>query len=115
MGALASYAAAAITNTRVYAKLVSRGKELVRRNENLALLNQLAVTLGTSSEISEILDEALKKVMEYLRLDVGEVYLRQEESKTLKKIIHQGGAADALWTQDQYAFGQGLRGHHRAL
>ncbi len=110
IGALASYAAASITNTRVYAKLVSRGKELVRRNENLALLNQLAVTLGASSEISEILDEALKKVMEYLRLDVGEVYLRQEESKTLKKIIHQGGAAEALWTQDQYAFGQGYVG-----
>ena len=52
---LASYAGAAINNTRVYANLVSRGKELERRNENLALLNQLAVTLTTSSEINEIL------------------------------------------------------------
>ncbi len=110
MGALAVYAAAAITNTRVYAKLVSRGKELVRRNENLALLNQLAVTLASSTEINEILDEALKKVMEYLRLDVGEVYLRQEESKTLRKIIHRGSSAQALWTQDQYAIGQGYVG-----
>jgi two-component system, NarL family, sensor histidine kinase DevS len=110
IGALAVYAAAAITNTRVYAKLVSRGKELVRRNENLALLNQLAVTLASSTEINEILDEALKKVMEYLRLDVGEVYLRQEESKTLRKIIHRGSSAQALWTQDQYAIGQGYVG-----
>ena len=108
--ALAAYAAAAVTNMRVYAKLVSRGKELVRRNENLALLNQLAATLTTSSEINEILAETLKKVMEYLRLDVGEVYLRQEESKTLKRVIHQGGAAEGLWTQEQYAFGQGYVG-----
>lgn len=110
MAALANYAAAAITNMRVYAKLVSRGKELVRRNENLALLNQLAGTLATSSEINDILDETLKKVMEYLRLDVGEIYLRQEESKTLKKLIHRGKAAEALWTQDQFAFGQGYVG-----
>ncbi len=107
---LASYAGAAINNTRVYANLVSRGKELERRNENLALLNQLAVTLTTSSEINEILSETLKKVMEYLRVDVGEIYLRQEESKTLKKIIHQGKAAESLWLQDQYVIGQGYVG-----
>jgi two-component system sensor histidine kinase DevS len=111
LATLASYAGAAITNTRIYANLVSRGKELERRNENLALLNQLAVTLTTSSEINEILSETLKKVMEYLRVDVGEIYLRQEESKTLKKIIHQGKAADSLWLQDQYAIGQGYVGN----
>jgi len=111
LATLASYAGAAITNTRVYANLVSRGKELERRNENLALLNQLAVTLTTSSEINEILTETLKKVMEYLRVDVGEIYLRQEESKTLKKIIHQGKAAESLWLQDQYAIGQGYVGN----
>ena len=110
LDALASYAGAAITNARVYASLVSRGKELEQRNENLALLNQLAVTLTTSSEINEILTETLKKVMEYLRVDVGEIYLRQEESKTLKKIIHQGKAAEALWLQDQYVIGQGFVG-----
>ena len=70
----------------------------------------MAVTLASSTEINEILDEALKKVMEYLRLDVGEVYLRQEESKTLRKIIHRGSSAQALWTQDQYAIGQGYVG-----
>ena len=110
LDALGSYAGAAITNAQIYANLVSRGKELERRNENLALLNQLAVTLTTSSEINEILTETLKKVMEYLRVDVGEIYLRQGESKTLKKIIHQGKAAEALWLQDQYVIGQGYVG-----
>ena len=43
-------------------------------------------------------------------MDVGEIYLRQEESKTLKKIIHQGKAAESLWLQDQYAIGQGYVG-----
>ena len=110
MAALASYAAAAIANTRVYLKLLA-GQGVGAAQQEPGTAQPAGRHPGVSTEISEILDEALKKVMEYLRLDVGEVYLRQEESKTLKKIIHQGGAAAALWTQDQYAFGQGYVGN----
>lgn len=45
---LAAYAAVAITNARMYKELIQRDRILTRRNENLALLNEMASTLATS-------------------------------------------------------------------
>ena len=54
---LAAYAAVAIFNARLYGKLTQRDLTLTRRNENLALLNELASTLASSPDIDEILDQ----------------------------------------------------------
>ena len=71
---LASYAAVAITNARLYKQLIRRDRILTRRNENLALLNELASTLATSDDIDTILDKSLTQVMDYLKLEAGEVF-----------------------------------------
>src|SRR5512140_2288423 len=60
---LASYASTAIYNARLYRKLKERDTVLTRRNETLGLLNDLASTLATSSDIDEILDNAVTQVM----------------------------------------------------
>jgi len=46
---LASYAAVAISNARLYRELIQRDRVLTRRNENLALLNTMASTMSTFS------------------------------------------------------------------
>ena len=107
---LASYAAVAISNARLYKELVQRDQTLTRRNENLALLNQLASTLATATEPDQILNQALTQVMEYLRLEVGEIYLRRENSKVLHLVLHRGELASALWASDEYGMGQGVVG-----
>jgi two-component system, NarL family, sensor histidine kinase DevS len=63
---LASYAAVGITNARLYKQLIRRDRVLTRRNENLALLNELASTLASSSDIDAILEQSLSQVMDYL-------------------------------------------------
>ena len=107
---LASYAAAAISNARLYAELLQRDTTLIRRNENLALLNELAVTLSAEADADEIIERALTQVMEYLHLDVGELFLRQEESKTLKLALHRGKTAESLWVSDHFVIGEGIIG-----
>ena len=107
---LASYAAVAITNARMYKELIQRDRILTRRNENLALLNELASTLATSSDIDQILDKALTQVLDYLQLDVGEIYLRLENSRLLKRVLHHGQQVEAIWNRDQYSLGEGLLG-----
>jgi len=107
---LASYAAVAISNARLYRELVQRDRVLTRRNENLALLNQLASTLAASTESDQILEKALDQVMEYLRLDIGEVYLRQEDSKVLRLVLHRGRASEPLFDRDHYQLGHGTIG-----
>lgn len=103
---LAAYAAVAVTNARVYEQITQRDQTLTRRNENLALLNDLATTLTTSEDVEQVLDAVLKQVMDYLRLDVGEVFLRKEDARVLKQMLHHG-AMSQLWSQNEFLFGVG--------
>ncbi|MEW6181464.1 MAG: GAF domain-containing sensor histidine kinase [Chloroflexota bacterium] len=107
---LAAYAAVAITNARMYRELIQRDRILTRRNENLALLNELASTLATSTDIDQILDKALTQVLDYLQIEVGEVYLRVENSRMLKKVLHRGHQAKSLFNKDQYPLNEGVIG-----
>jgi len=107
---LAAYAAVAIINARIYRELVQRDRILTRRNENLALLNELSSTLATSTDIEQILDKALTQVLDYLQLEIGEVYLRQENSRVLKRVMHRGHIVKALWAKEQYSLGEGVIG-----
>jgi two-component system, NarL family, sensor histidine kinase DevS len=107
---LASYAAVGITNARLYKQLIRRDRVLTRRNENLALLNELAGTLASSSDIDAILDKSLSQVMDYLSLEVGEIYLRQGDSRTLVRVHHRSTSLTGLWTQTEFRFGEGLVG-----
>jgi signal transduction histidine kinase len=107
---LAAYAAVAISNARMYKELIQRDRILTRRNENLALLNELASTLATSSDIDQILDKALTQVLDYLQLEVGEIYLRMENSRTLKLVLHRGHLVRMLWARERYSLGEGVIG-----
>jgi signal transduction histidine kinase len=107
---LASYAAVAISNARLYKQLIRRDHVLTRRNENLALLNELASTLASSSDIDIILDKSLTQVMDYLGLEAGEIYLRQGEGRTLKRVHRRSQEITAIWQQDEIQSGEGMLG-----
>ncbi len=107
---LAAYAAVAISNARMYQGLIQRDRTLTRRNENLALLNELASTLATSSDIDEVLEKALKQLLAYLRLEVGEFFLMNEDKLKLKLVLHHGDLVDRLWHTDQFKLGEGYVG-----
>ncbi len=70
---LAVYAAIAINNARMYADLVERDRALTLRNEDLALVNDIAAVLTNAQEVEEILDQTLKRVMSYLGVEAGEI------------------------------------------
>jgi signal transduction histidine kinase len=107
---LAAYAAAAISNARLYGGILERDQALIQRNEDLALLNDLAVELSNSLDIDEILDETLARVMNYLDVEAGEMLLRDEGSDTLRLALHRGEAAEAFWTRDNFRVGEWLVG-----
>jgi two-component system sensor histidine kinase DevS len=108
--ALASYAAVAISNARLYDKLVQREHALTRRNEDLALLNNLAAMLASSSEIDEILDKVASEVVDYLKAEAGEIFLREEDGQTLRMVLHRGRFTEPLWSRDRFLEGEGLIG-----
>ncbi len=107
---LAAYAGIAISNARLYHKLTERDRVLTRRNENLALLNDLASTLASSSDVDQILDKAISQVMDYLHIEVGDVFLRQEEGNVFRLVLHRGPTANGLWRKNEFLQGEGLLG-----
>jgi signal transduction histidine kinase len=107
---LAAYAAAAISNARMYENLLERDHMLTQRSEDLALVNDIAAALASTLEVDEILDQTLTRVMNYLGVEAGEIFLVEEGSNELRLALHRGDAAEAFWTRDRFQVGEGFVG-----
>ncbi|HPH96427.1 MAG TPA: GAF domain-containing sensor histidine kinase [Anaerolineaceae bacterium] len=107
---LAAYAAVAISNARLYRTLRDREQALTRRNEDLALLNNLASMLASSMDEETILRTALSRLVEYLGLEAGEIFLRNETNAGLDCVLHIGNSLKQIWTRTYFRAGEGLVG-----
>jgi two-component system sensor histidine kinase DevS len=107
---LAAYAATAISNANMYRKLIERDRSLTQRNESLALVNSLASTLSSATGVAEILEYTLDRLIDYLHIEVLEVYLREEDGQVLRLSNHEGNLVKALWASSRLMPGEGLLG-----
>lgn len=107
---LAAYAAVAISNTRSYNELRQRDRTLTRRNQDLALLNNLASALASITELDELLQTALMRVINYFNVDVGEIYLSEEDHNTLYKVLREGTTEGSIWSKDRFTVREALIG-----
>jgi signal transduction histidine kinase len=107
---LAAYAAVAISNSRLYNELLGRDRVITHRNEDLALLNDVATALASSLELDEVLERTLNRVMAYMNVEAGEIFLKDENGQALKLAMHRGEAAQAFWTKDSFDVGEGIVG-----
>jgi signal transduction histidine kinase len=107
---LAAYAAAAIQNARLVDNLRERDIALTRRSEDLALLNDVASALAASFELDDILSKTLAVVMNYMKVEAGEIFLMEDDRKTLRLVLHRGEASEAFWTRDRFTVGEGIIG-----
>lgn len=107
---LATYAATAITNARLIENMRERDAALTRRNVDMSLLNDIASTLTSSLELDEILNKTLGHVMNYLKVEAGEIFLLDEDNATLRMMLHRGQAAEAFWTSNVFNLGAGYPG-----
>ena len=107
---LATYAATAISNARLIDQMKERDAALTRRNVDMSLLNDIASTLTSSLELDEILNKTLGLVMNYMKVEAGEIFLLEEDSTTLRMMLHRGQAAEAFWTRNVFRLGEGYPG-----
>ncbi len=107
---LAAYAAAAIQNARVYEAMREHDEAVTRRNEDMSLLNDIASTLTSSLELEEILNKSLALVMNYMKVEAGEIFLLEEDKQTLRMVLHRGEAAEAFWNRNLFKVGEGYVG-----
>jgi signal transduction histidine kinase len=107
---LAAYAAVAISNARLYEGLIGRDRELMQRNEDLKLLNDVAAALTSSLDVEEILDKTLDLVMDYLEVEAGEIFLREDGEQELRLSLHRGDFDEAFSHMDRFRIGEGFIG-----
>jgi signal transduction histidine kinase len=107
---LAGYAAAAIQNVRLLEQMQVRDQVLTRRSEDLALLNDIGSVLASSLEVDEILNKTLAVVMNYMKVEAGAIYLLEDDSETLRMVLHRGEAAEVFWTRSRFRIGEGIVG-----
>ena len=107
---LAAYAGVAIENARLYESLHDRDESLTRRNDELALLNQINTALASSLELDEILNKTLALLIAHFKVEAGEIFLLEEDGETLRLVLHRGEAAEAFWTRNRYRVGEGMVG-----
>jgi len=107
---LATYAAAAIQNAILVDQMKERDLALTRRTTDMSLLNSIASTLTSSLELDEILNKTLGHVIRYLKVEAGEIFLLEEDKKTLRMVLHRGQAAEAFWTRNLFTVGKGYIG-----
>jgi signal transduction histidine kinase len=107
---LATYAAAAIQNARMYEHLKERDAAMTRRSQDASLLNDFASTLTSSLELDEILNKTLALVMNYMKVEAGEIFLLEDDKQTLRMVLHRGQAAEAFWVRNRFRVGEGLPG-----
>ena len=107
---LAAYAAVAISNARLYEELVQRDGALCQSNEDLKLLNDVATALTSSRNVEDILEKTLDLVMDYLEVEAGEIFLREEDEQELRMALHRGDFEDKFSHLDRFRIGQGFVG-----
>jgi signal transduction histidine kinase len=107
---LAAYAAVAITNSRLYSNLLERDEALTQRNEDLALLNDMASALASSLDLNAVLEHTLDRVMNYLNVEAGEIFLAEEGGQEFRLALHRGEAAREFWTKDRFRLDEGFVG-----
>jgi two-component system, NarL family, sensor histidine kinase DevS len=107
---LAAYAGVAIENALLYETLQNHDQTLSRRNEELALLNHIGPALSLSLDLDEILNKTLALLIAHFKVEVGEIFLLEDDRETLRLVLHRGDAAEAFWSRNRYKVGEGLVG-----
>ncbi|HEY43514.1 MAG TPA: GAF domain-containing sensor histidine kinase [Anaerolineae bacterium] len=107
---LAAHAAAAIENARLYRQVLESESELTQRNLELELVNSLATTTSSATELDALLEVMLERLITLFGAGVGEFYLREETEGSFYKALHRGQVIETLWEADRFRPGEGLIG-----
>lgn len=115
MKTLAAYAAVAITNTQLYENIFQRDQTLNQQNQDLTLINELAQGIASSWDVREIMSLTLKKVLQYLEVETGEIFLLDRGGNDLRLSLLRGDDFEAFYSRTVFRVGDGVVGKAAGL
>jgi K+-sensing histidine kinase KdpD len=117
LSSIAQWAAIAIENARLYetvqGELTERKRvedELRQRNQELATLNAIAVTVNQSRDLEAMLYGALDKVLEVIEIDAGWIQLLDEDADVLSLVAHRGFSDEMAEETKTIKLGESMTG-----
>ena len=84
--------------------------KLKKRHKELAILYDIASDLTSSLSLTEILDRAILKVREHLKVDVVRIYLMDEIDQCLELVAYKGINKDQVEGLRKIAISEGFSG-----
>lgn len=70
-------------------------EDLVRKNQQLAILNKISTTVNETLDLTEMLERALSEVLRLTGIDVGAIFLLNESLGDLNLMAHKGLSKEA--------------------
>jgi signal transduction histidine kinase len=70
----------------------------------------MAAAMTGSLDVDEILGYTLDRVMDYLDVEAGEVFLRDDGEKNLRLALHRGEYSEVFATREYFRLGEGFIG-----
>lgn len=107
---LATHAAIAIQNARLFQALQEHAQALEERNQELAALNAVARAVSSKLDLEAVLAQALEQVMSVTGMEVGEVFLLEEATEDMVLMLHRGPSPEAFQTRTRFKRGEGFPG-----
>ncbi len=71
-------------------------QKVKERTRELEAINRIAATVSRSLNLDEILRDSLEKVLEFLELNVGAIFLVDEKKSELDLMVHRGFSDDLV-------------------
>ena len=77
-------------NLSLEKKIHRKTSELLKRNNQLSVLNEIACTTNQSLELSVVLESSLKMILQTLGLDIGMISIINERKQKLETVFYHG-------------------------
>ena len=85
-------------------------RESLRRNQELAALNSVALAVSKSLNLDVILYRALDKVLQVTATDAGEIFLQDRQTQEMVQRVHSGLFPEAFQEKIRFQIGEGFVG-----
>ncbi len=85
-------------------------EEILKLNQELSTLNAISQTVNQSTDLDEILNKSLDKMMEMIDIRSTGVYLLDEKKNELAYVAHRGFSRFFLKEVDRWKLGEGITG-----
>jgi len=90
-------------------------QEVRRRNRELMVLNSISQSLNQSLPLDELLDRSLRQIVELFGVDMGTIYLLEEQTSVLRRVAAFGLRSEYAGHFPPTVFPADLLNHIRAV